>query len=199
MSRILKVLDNLEQEKSARPPTTGSDQNWNLPAARAPLALPKRPFAHWRLAWVWGLAMMSIVAVMVWYASSQPGSGLGPPLAGEPLPAKIDETPEFVVASPRYVKPPAVPSFSATNSEDAPIRHGSDENANSLEFTRVDPQRIRLQAIAWSPVALDRRAVINEEIVCEGETIAGLSIVAINLDDVVFNQQGRLFKALLGR
>jgi hypothetical protein len=164
--------------------------------------------------------MVPIAAVFVWYFTSKPvsqlrpvvgepasvrsnllagdsASGKGAPESGERSPTKIDDSPEFV-ESPRSFKPPTDPSFSVTNSEPVPIKHTPNEKANSSECARVDSQRIRLQAIAWSPVALDRRAVINEEIVCEGETIAGMSIVAINVDDVVFNHQGRLFKALMG-
>lgn len=59
--------------------------------------------------------------------------------------------------------------------------------------------RLKVQAIAWSPVAQDRMAVMNNHIVHEGETVDGFSIVAIGQDDVVVKEKGQLWRVKFGR
>ena len=54
-------------------------------------------------------------------------------------------------------------------------------------YPRLDNAELKLQAIAWSNVAAERIAVINDRIVHEGESVKGYSINQIRQDDVVVN------------
>ena len=47
--------------------------------------------------------------------------------------------------------------------------------------------KLKLQAIAWSDDATRRMAVINNQIVREGATVDGFSIINIRKDDVIVN------------
>ena len=56
--------------------------------------------------------------------------------------------------------------------------------------TRHDP-RVELQAIAWSPEPAESFAVINNQILHEGQSFDGITIVRIGRDDVSFREMGR--------
>ncbi len=64
---------------------------------------------------------------------------------------------------------------------------------------RLADGRLKVQAIAWSDVAQDRMAVINDRVVHEGETVDGFSIVAIGQDDVVVKEKGQLWQVRFGQ
>jgi type II secretory pathway component PulC len=51
----------------------------------------------------------------------------------------------------------------------------------------ITDSKLKLQAIAWSDDATRRMAVINNNIVREGETVDGFSITSIRRDDVIVN------------
>jgi hypothetical protein len=52
-------------------------------------------------------------------------------------------------------------------------------------YRRLDDDRIKLQAIAWSKVAAQRIAVINGHVVREGESVEGFSVNQIRQEDVI--------------
>ncbi|MGD1967747.1 MAG: general secretion pathway protein GspB [Desulfobacterales bacterium] len=54
-------------------------------------------------------------------------------------------------------------------------------------YQRLDNAKLKLQAIAWSSVAAQRIAVINNRIVREGESVEGFSINQIRQEDVIVN------------
>jgi hypothetical protein len=64
---------------------------------------------------------------------------------------------------------------------------------------RLRDNRLKIQAIAWSPVSEERMAVINSLIVREGSSVEGFSVVAIRADDVIVKEQGRLYRVVFGR
>ena len=54
-------------------------------------------------------------------------------------------------------------------------------------YRRLDDDKLKLQAIAWSKLAAQRIAVINDHIVREGESVAGFSVNQIRQEDVIVN------------
>ena len=60
--------------------------------------------------------------------------------------------------------------------------------------------RLKIHAIVWSDNKQDRMAVINTQILHEGDTVSGFSIVAIRPDDVVVRGEGGgLHRVIFGR
>ena len=54
-------------------------------------------------------------------------------------------------------------------------------------YQRLDDDKLKLQAIAWSHEAAQRIAVINGHVVREGETVEGFSVNQIRQEDVIVN------------
>jgi hypothetical protein len=82
-----------------------------------------------------------------------------------------------------------------------------DSPASMLE-KREDPHRnaplltdgrLKVQALAWSPVDEDRMAVINTRIVHEGDKVDDFVVLAIRADDVVVMEKGVVYRAVFGR
>ncbi|MGD8961464.1 MAG: hypothetical protein PVF29_06225 [Desulfobacterales bacterium] len=65
-------------------------------------------------------------------------------------------------------------------------------------YPRLDNAKLNLQAIAWSNVAAERIAVINDRIVREGESVEGYSINQIRQEDVVVNDGARSWQLEFG-
>ena len=65
-------------------------------------------------------------------------------------------------------------------------------------YPRLDNAKLKLQAIAWSKVAAERIAVINDRIVREGESVEGYSINRIRQEDVVVNDGARSWQLEFG-
>jgi hypothetical protein len=65
-------------------------------------------------------------------------------------------------------------------------------------YPRLDNAKLTLQAIAWSKVAAERIAVINDRIVREGESVEGYSINQIRQEDVVVNDGARSWQLEFG-
>lgn len=57
----------------------------------------------------------------------------------------------------------------------------------SRTYRRLDDDKLKLQAIAWSKSAAKRIAVINGHVVREGESVAGFSVNQIRQEDVIVN------------
>jgi hypothetical protein len=67
----------------------------------------------------------------------------------------------------------------------APMKKSSTRVARS--YRRIDDSKLKLQAIAWSKDAAQRLAVINGQIVREGESVDGFLVNQIRQEDVVVN------------
>jgi hypothetical protein len=59
--------------------------------------------------------------------------------------------------------------------------------------------RLKVQALAWSPKAEDRMAVINTRIVHEGDKVNGFTVLAIGSDDVIVRDKDIKFRVTFGR
>ena len=57
----------------------------------------------------------------------------------------------------------------------------------TTSYQRLDDSKLKLQAIAWSPDAAQRIAVINGHIVREGESVEGFLVNQIRQENVVVN------------
>jgi len=67
----------------------------------------------------------------------------------------------------------------------APMKKSTPRVARS--YQRLDDSKLKLQAIAWSPDAAQRIAVINGHIVREGESVEGFLVNQIRQENVVVN------------
>jgi hypothetical protein len=65
-------------------------------------------------------------------------------------------------------------------------------------YPRLDNAKLKLQAIAWSKVAVQRIAVINNRIVREGESVEGFSINQIRQEDVVVSDGSQSWQLEFG-
>lgn len=88
---------------------------------------------------------------------------------------------------------PAAPTRSATPANPKPEDDSAYANAD-----RLMDNRLKIQAIAWSPVPDERIAVINTHIVREGGSVEGFSVVAIRSDDVIVREKGQLYRVIFG-
>ncbi len=94
---------------------------------------------------------------------------------------------------------PKIPQSQASGSQKAVQRNPLQSSAASAgktqalppqvprSYQRLDDDKLKLQAIAWSHEAAQRIAVINGHVVREGETVEGFSINQIRQEDVIVN------------
>jgi hypothetical protein len=89
----------------------------------------------------------------------------------------------------RETRPPAI----------APAKRSKSKAVRAARsYPRLDNAELKLQAIAWSNVAAERIAVINDRIVREGESVEGYSINQIRQDDVVVNDGAQSWQLEFG-
>ena len=100
---------------------------------------------------------------------------------------------------PDQEKGPAGPSpqAAATNPKKAPIdqRAADDRGTNTqapqaLPTTPLTDSSLKIQAISWSETPANRMAVVNSQIVRQGESIDGYRIEQINSDDLILSKGG---------
>lgn len=99
-------------------------------------------------------------------------------------------------------KPTAKPEISQTQISDtqkAAQRNSLESTVASTEkkqalptqvprsYRRLDDDKLKLQAIAWSNEAAQRIAVINGHVVREGESVEGFAVDQIRQEDVIVN------------
>lgn len=81
----------------------------------------------------------------------------------------------------------------------APTKKSKPGSAQTVRsYQRLDNDKLKLQAIAWSTVAAERIAVINDRIVREGESVEGYSINQIRQEDVVVNDGSQSWQLEFG-
>jgi hypothetical protein len=81
----------------------------------------------------------------------------------------------------------------------APARKARSKPAQAARsYPRFDNAKLKLQAIAWSKVAVQRIAVINNRIVREGESVEGFSINQIRQEDVVVSDGSQSWQLEFG-
>lgn len=211
MSRILKVLNQLEQAKPTRTAVADPDQTRSLADPGGVQGLARQRFRQRSFLWSLIAAIVAITLVCALHFTRRP-HGLPNMVVKEKSPALVFKNPTAVaertgVEEPGDFSPGEVGEVVEYEKVfrlfDRPSElPPSDPQPAKIDFSaleRVGRQKIRLQAIVWSPKVAERKAVINEEIVWEGEVVEEFTIVAINIDEVILGRQGRLFRAILGQ
>ncbi len=66
------------------------------------------------------------------------------------------------------------------------------------KYERINDDKLRLQALAWADDAARRMAVINDQIVHEGESVDGYQILKIREEDVIIQQGGKSWRLEFG-
>lgn len=154
-------------------------------------------------------------------ASPQPApSPVGEPPDPKPLETEIIETKPLAAAQKNIERSLATPPEGSPR-ERAPLTTPPDpsdsapedqETSPEPELTSVNPQsnnlfsqaarltdgRLEVQAIVWSPVAGDRMAVINNQIIHQGNTVEGFSVVEIGQDQVLVKEGGQYYVVYFG-
>lgn len=126
-------------------------------------------------------------------ASTRPDTSGRAPSSAEPVKSPTATTrpaeskARRTISAPPSKSPPAAP---------ADTRASDDARFSAAE--RLRDNRLKIQAIAWSPIADECMAVINSHIVHEGSTVEGFSVIAIRPDDVIVKEQGRLYRVVFG-
>ncbi len=83
--------------------------------------------------------------------------------------------------------------------EAVPAKKSPSRSARATRsYQKLDNDSLKLQAIAWSKVASQRIAVINDRIVREGESIEGFSINQIRQEDVIVNDGSQTWQLEFG-
>ena len=105
--------------------------------------------------------------------------------------SKITSKPEAEAgdSGQRETRPPAIAPAKRSKTRAVPA---------ARSYPRLDNAQLKLQAIAWSNVAAERIAVINDRIVREGESVEGYSVNQIRQEDVVVNDGARSWQLEFG-
>ncbi len=80
-----------------------------------------------------------------------------------------------------------------------PSKTKPEQNSAYAAADRLTDNRLKIQAIVWSPIPDERMAVINTHIVREGSSVEGFSVVAIRSDDVIVRENGRMYRVVFGK
>ncbi len=100
-----------------------------------------------------------------------------------------------------FIRPEAQPSTAKVQDSGSNTPQKRTQPKDAYDSVRpLTDGRLKIHAIVWSETKEDRMAVINTQILHEGDTLSGFSIVAIRPDDVVVRGEGGgLFKVIFGR
>lgn len=220
MSTILKALRKLEAQSRPLPDAVDTSRlRWGaMPRETVRARIPPP---------VWVSAIVLLVAVAAAAAVGwlrRPDEKPGPAAlvvapVGSPIPRTTagpdipqhgsgDAQGEAALSPPRAVAEASAP-LSAPPAGDsdgpelaAPLRPASDAGI-SQAHTRVGSpaagDTVTVQAIAWSAEAHNRIAVINGQVLHEGETIGRFRLSRIEKDHVVLSDGGRYRKVEFGR
>jgi len=123
---------------------------------------------------------------------------LPPPPVPTPKEASPSTAPpvEKAAPMPKAVPPPAVKKVpSAPRKEKSPVRavEAEPDRAATADFPVLTTD-LKLQAISWASAPGDRLAVINGNIMREGASLEGYSIVQIDRDEVVVRKGSEQWK-----
>lgn len=91
------------------------------------------------------------------------------------------------------------PTKAAAPPPAASARPAKQKSTPNVKAQRLTDGRLKVQAIAWSPDAQERMAVINNRIVREGHTVDGFTVLVIGKDDVVVKEGDRNWRVVFGR
>ena len=81
-----------------------------------------------------------------------------------------------------------------SDSLDAVSQETSPQKKKPLKIDRLESVRIKIQAISWSENPAQSLAVINNQVLREGDGIEGYHISHINLDDIVLRRGDKAYR-----
>jgi len=126
--------------------------------------------------------------------TAQPTAASKTPVSGEP---RSEKRAAAIAAAPgQQPAPPQEPQRGtqlAARKQATPSAGRAYENAPLLT-----DGRLKVQALAWSPLAEDRMAVINTRIVHEGDKVEEFTVLVIGQDDVVVRLKGVVYRIPFG-
>lgn len=94
--------------------------------------------------------------------------------------------------------PGLAPEDQKTNPKPAPKTVDPQPNRLFSQAARLTDGRLEVQAIVWSPVVEDRMAVINNQVIHQGNTVEGFSVVEIGQDQVLVKEGGQYYVVFFG-
>ncbi len=121
--------------------------------------------------------------------ASEPGPS---PDVGTTVLAETEQQPREITPAAKSAPQAARPS------EKKPTTQPPPQDAYN-DILPLSDGRLKVQAIAWSPVVEDRMAVINARIVHEGDKVDGFLVLAIRHDDVVVKEKGSVHRVVFGQ
>lgn len=220
VSSILKALKKLEDEN----PPKGRSVAWpSGPTPRRTIRRWDIS-SGWSAALLWGLlavvVLISVGGVFLYLLSPSERNGaptasvgrlIAKPIQASPPPQTIAKLPppppkeatpptaapvEKTVPMPKAAPPPAVKKIpSAPRKEKPPARAVEAEpDRSATADLPVLTTDLKLQAISWASAPGDRLAVINGNIMREGTTLEGYSIVQIDRDEVMVRKGSEQWK-----
>ena len=222
MSSILKALKKLEDENppksrsvvwSSGPAPRRTIRRWDITSGWSAVLL-------WGL--LMAVALISVGGIFLYLLSPSdrnavPTASVGRPVAKPilesrppetvaklppPVPTPKEASPstappvEKAAPMPKAVPPPAVKKVpSAPRKEKSPVRavEAEPDRAATADFPVLTTD-LKLQAISWASAPGDRLAVINGNIMREGASLEGYSIVQIDRDEVVVRKGSEQWK-----
>ena len=222
MSSILKALKKLEDENPPKgrsvvwpsgPTPRRAIRRWDITSGWSSVLL-------WGLLAV--VVLISVGGIFLYLLSPSdrnavPTASVGRPVAKPilesrppetvaklppPVPTPKEASPstappvEKAAPMPKAVPPPAVKKVpSAPRKEKSPVRavEAEPDRAATADFPVLTTD-LKLQAISWASAPGDRLAVINGNIMREGASLEGYSIVQIDRDEVVVRKGSEQWK-----
>jgi hypothetical protein len=89
-----------------------------------------------------------------------------------------------------------------TSANPSPMPDDSNSAAPSTDASHPeypDKDRFEIQAIAWDEIPEQRLAVVNNSILREGDSADGASVIRIGKNDIIINENGRVWKIIFLR
>lgn len=126
--------------------------------------------------------------------TAKPPAAPKAPVSGEP---RSEERAAATAAAP--VQQPAPPQEPQRGTQLAARKQATPSAGRAYENAPLlTDGRLKVQALAWSPLAEDRMAVINTRIVHEGDKVDEFAVLAIGQDDVVVRLKGVVYRIPFG-
>jgi hypothetical protein len=133
-----------------------------------------------------------------------------PTVRPTPLPAEPSPPPTRTMPERQGVSHPLDPAPTEHRSPPSPPPETGGLNSSQQErstptapshgvLERLTDGSLKVQAIVWSPTPQERMAVLNNQIVREGDAVDDFTVVAIGPDDVVVRKDGQMWRAIFGR
>jgi len=139
--------------------------------------------------------------------TSQTGANPRQPIAAVPKPETTAELNAKVVKPLKKsssitgavpFEKPVTPKTNAPGESTAAMPKKTTASRSKVTYDRMEDSKLKLQALAWSDDNARRMAVINGQIVREGQSVDGYQIMQIRQEDVVVSDGGKSWRLEFG-